>query len=133
MSVLDTICVCLCEVGVGVWTWVGCLSPPIRNDIVTRDVEAIDRFRFGGWDSYQYLYYKMEAEAEAEAVEAALKSTASTSLVLACKYIRNQHTRSLIPDGQQRFGSGSGSGSGSGGSGTFLEQLEAEAEALLKD
>ena len=29
----------------------------------------------------------------------------------------------------QRFGSGSGSG----GSGTFLEQLEAEAEALLKD
>ena len=31
----------------------------------------------------------------------------------------------------QRFGSGSGSGSG--GSGTFLEQLEAEAEALLKD
>ena len=46
----------------------------------TRDVEAIDRFRFGGWDSYQYLYYKMEAEAEEEAVEAALKSTASTSL-----------------------------------------------------
>ena len=43
-----------------------------------RDVEAIDRFRFRGWDSYEYFYYKMEAEAEA--VEAALKSTASTSL-----------------------------------------------------
>ena len=28
------------------------------------------------------MYYKMEAEAEAEAVEAVLKSTASTSLVL---------------------------------------------------
>ena len=34
---------------------------------------------------------------------------------------------------KQCFGSGSGSGSGSGRSGTFLEQLEAEAEALLKD
>ena len=44
----------------------------------TKDVEAIDRFYFGGWDSYQYLNYKMEAEAEA--LEAALKSTASTSL-----------------------------------------------------
>ena len=33
----------------------------------------------------------------------------------------------------QRFGSRSGSGSRSGGSGTFLEQLEAEVEALLKD
>ena len=41
-------------------------------------MEAIDRFHFGGWDSYQYLYYKMEAEAEA--VEAAWKLTASTSL-----------------------------------------------------
>ena len=39
----------------------------------SRDVEAIDRFQFGGWDSYEYLYCKMEAEAEA--VEAALKST----------------------------------------------------------
>ena len=50
-------------------------------------MEAIDRFRFGGWDSYKYLYWKMEAEAEAEAVEAAWKSTASTSLLktLLCK------------------------------------------------
>ena len=46
----------------------------------TRDVEVIDCFHFGGWDSYKYFYYKMEAEVEAEAVEAALKSTASTSL-----------------------------------------------------
>ena len=37
----------------------------------TRDVEAIDRFHLGGWDSYYYLYFQMEAEAEAEAVEAA--------------------------------------------------------------
>ena len=36
-----------------------------------RDVEAIDCFHFGGWDSYQNLNCKMEAEAEAEAVEAA--------------------------------------------------------------
>ena len=43
-------------------------------------MEAVDRFRFGRWDSYQYLYYKMEGEAEAEAVEVALKS-ASRSLV----------------------------------------------------
>ena len=38
---------------------------------LSRDVEAIDRFRLGGWDSYWYLNYKMEAEAQAEAVEAA--------------------------------------------------------------
>ena len=36
---------------------------------VNRHVEAIDRFHFGGWDSYQNLNCKMEAEAEA--VEAA--------------------------------------------------------------
>ena len=35
------------------------------------DVETIDRFHFGGWDSYKYLNYKMEAGAEAKAVEAA--------------------------------------------------------------
>ena len=35
----------------------------------TRDVEAIDRFQLGGWDSNWYLNYKVEAEAEA--VEAA--------------------------------------------------------------
>ena len=47
-------------------------------------MEAIDRFHFGWWDSYQYSNYKIKAEAEAkaEAVEAALKSTASTSLIL---------------------------------------------------
>ena len=39
-------------------------------NVMTRDVEAIDRFKFGGWDSYWYLNYRMEAEAEAEAVEA---------------------------------------------------------------
>ena len=46
-------------------------------------MEAIDRFHFGVWESYKYLNYKIEAEAEAEAeaVEAALKSTASSSLV----------------------------------------------------
>ena len=49
-------------------------------------MEAIDRFQFGGWDSYYYLNCKMEAEAEAveaeaEAVKAAQKLTASTSLV----------------------------------------------------
>ena len=44
-------------------------------------MEAIDRLQFGGWDSYWYLNCKMEAEAEAEAVEAALKSAASTSLL----------------------------------------------------
>ena len=39
--------------------------------LASRDVEAIDRFHFGGWESYKYLKYKMEVEAEAEAVEAA--------------------------------------------------------------
>ena len=54
----------------------------MKMNVVSRDVAAIDRFQFGGWDSYYYLNYKMEAEAEAEAVEAAWKSTASTSLAL---------------------------------------------------
>ena len=42
----------------------------------SKDVEAIDRFQFGGWDCYLYFHYKMEVEAkveakvEAEAVEA---------------------------------------------------------------
>ena len=40
-----------------------------KRNVETRDMEAIDRFQFGGWDSVQYLNYKMEAEAEA--VEAA--------------------------------------------------------------
>ena len=41
------------------------------------------------------------------------------------------HNRCFFVPKWQRFGSGSGSGSD--GSGTFLEQLEVEAEALLKD
>ena len=28
---------------------------------LTKDVEAIDRFHFGRWDSYKYLNYRMEA------------------------------------------------------------------------
>ena len=41
----------------------------------SRDVKAIDRFRFAAWDCYQYLNCKIEAEAEAEA-EAGAKAAA---------------------------------------------------------
>ena len=56
----------------------------VETRVLEAEAEAVgcvSCFQIRGWDSYQYLNYKMEAEAEAEAVEAALKSTASTSLV----------------------------------------------------
>ena len=56
-----------------------CLSQLIHIQIIvqsgyhflSRDVEAIDCFQLGGWDSYKYLNCKVEAKAEAEAMEAA--------------------------------------------------------------
>ena len=46
--------------------------------IATRVLEAIDRSRLGGWDSYREINYFLEAE-----VEAALKSTQIAANIIA--------------------------------------------------
>ena len=51
-----------------------CEMPDNRTEI--RDVEAVDHFKFGGWDSYLCLKYKMEAEEEV-----VYKLITSTSLI----------------------------------------------------